>query len=303
MNSNYWPSEKETNLCIRTEAEELSDATLLAVHEPMVLMRRAARDIRGAPVTEADLLNHLVKTNRPTPIIGESGFGKSHAIRWLHAQLLARKDCEDWHIVRIPKNASLRNALSLLLNGLEGSVFDEARKKIDTAGEQLKTRDVANHLVVFANTRMEELYQGAMNSPVGELEDSYVRSIRRHAKQNGLPSLLGDVNFKKQIVEEGRCFYQIAKRLTQGSTDEEIEENNFQVTLADLEIEGNFQDFSLDAKTYVQRSRLNTSEEVRKEVVALLNECLGDACRKTFQQLFQFTGGSFQDLFRDIRRY
>lgn len=36
----YWPSLKNINECIRTEAEELAEYTLLAVHQPVNLLRR-----------------------------------------------------------------------------------------------------------------------------------------------------------------------------------------------------------------------------------------------------------------------
>ncbi len=59
---------------------------------------------------EEDLLNHFLQTPRPIPIVGKAGVGKSHIIRWLDAKLRLRKEYKDkkWHIVRIPKSASLR---------------------------------------------------------------------------------------------------------------------------------------------------------------------------------------------------
>ena len=119
MKSPYWPSQAEINLCIRTEAEELADATVLAVHEPMMFRRVAAREATGDLITESELLKHVIESTRPTPIIGESGFGKSHVIRWIDLQL-RRHNRPDWHIVRIGKNSSFRQALMTFLSGLEG---------------------------------------------------------------------------------------------------------------------------------------------------------------------------------------
>jgi len=311
MKSPYWPTIDEVDICIRTEAEELADATVLAVHEPMVFERVGARESRGEIVSETDLLEHVKATRRPTPILGESGFGKSHVIRWLDIQLKAQAN-EDWHIIRIPKNASLRQALTALLDGLEGSVFDEARAKIDTVGADLETQDVAAFLIIFVGTRLRELYEEAKrvapagssgSRQTGDDEEVEQRSrVMRHAKPGGLSSLLADPHFKNQLMGDGRCFFNIAKRLMEGSSDEELECKKYEVDAADLKIEGVLGDFSLEARQYIIHSQLMIEDsESRREAATLLNECLSDASRQAFQQLFQFTGGSFQDLFVAVR--
>jgi ABC-type methionine transport system ATPase subunit len=132
---NYWPSKVHIAQCIRTEAEELAEVTLLAVHEPMRLLKKETTGDKY--VTEHDLLDHLLKIDRPIPIIGRSGVGKSHLIRWLSTQLKLREESKDWHVVRIPKNASLREVLDLLLMGLKGEVFEQARSQINNIGQEL----------------------------------------------------------------------------------------------------------------------------------------------------------------------
>ena len=116
MLESYWPLKEQIANCIRTEAEELAEHVLLAVHEPMVLKRRLSNSLDGDRKTENDLLEHFLKTERPIPIIGESGIGKSHLIRWLDAKLRVHPESVDWHIRRIPKNASLRMVLEILLD-------------------------------------------------------------------------------------------------------------------------------------------------------------------------------------------
>ena len=100
MTSSYWPDTREVRRCIKTEAEELSDAVLMAVHEPMKLERLAAGDTQADLVDESELLEHVIRNNRPTPIIGQSGFGKSHVIRWLDINLRRRGANENARRVR-----------------------------------------------------------------------------------------------------------------------------------------------------------------------------------------------------------
>ena len=312
MKSPFWPSVENIQACIKTEAEELPESTLMAVHEPMYLRRIEAGASTGSLVKEAELLDHVVRTNRPTPIIGQSGFGKSHVIRWLDIHLRRQMQNDDWHIVRIPKNASLRHALHTLLDGLEGAVFDEARNKIESVGRELEVETVAQHLIVFVGSRLrlqfrdaEEELQGVRASGRTLLADSElrIRSIRKHERKEGLSTLLRDPYFNAKLISPGGCFYQIAKRFTEGSSDREIEEAVYELDESDLQVVStDLGNLSAGARTYVRDLMINTSEESRQQAVDLLNECLNDACRDAFQQLFHFNPGSFQDLFVEIRR-
>jgi hypothetical protein len=286
----------------------------MAVHEPMSIARVSAGDDKEELATEIELLQHVISNNLPTPVLGQSGFGKSHVIRWLDIHLRRQNPDNSWHVVRIPKNASLKQALIILLSGLDGESFEEARRKIDTVGQNLDTKVVAKHLIVFVSARLAELFRMAQEqrSAAQELghtlpdeEKKQLATIIRHAKPNRLEALINDPFFNKQLIDEGRCFYQIAKRFTEGSTDQEIEESVYEVAPEDLELgaglEARTDDLSLDARTYIRDMRLNTSEESREEAASLLNDCLNEACRDAFQQLFKFDSGSFQDLFQEIR--
>ncbi|XRP04599.1 hypothetical protein ABC767_18655 [Enterobacter cloacae] len=88
----YWPSLPNIRQCIRTEAEELSDHTLLAVHEPARILRMNTDGSPLAYETEEQLLKHFLEVQRPLPIIGNTGVGKSHIIRWLDANLRLRPE-------------------------------------------------------------------------------------------------------------------------------------------------------------------------------------------------------------------
>jgi len=311
MTSAYWPLEPNIKQCIRTEAEELSEHVLLAVHEPMQLIARLAGDLDGKKVDEYQLLEHLIKIERPIPIIGESGVGKSHIIRWLDAQLKLQKN-DQWHIVRIPKNASLRKVLISLLDGLEGETFDMARAKVNEIGEKLKTEDLVDYLVVSIIHRLEELYENTEKEYAaiqlsGQRPDNETKAridrIKRHAKPDGLPALLVDIEYNKDL--KNKCLYQIAKRLSSGSTEQEIEANNYTICTDDLDFNHglNLSNLTLTARNYVRDVSLTTDPSRLQEATDLLNEVLSDACGIVFSQLFQFHGGGFQELFVEIRKY
>jgi hypothetical protein len=261
--------------------------------------------------TESDLLEHFLEVERPIPIIGRSGVGKSHLIRWLEAQIKLRDEASNWHVVRIPKNASLRQVLELLLDGLEGKDFEQARQKITSVGAGLKTEEVARHLLTF----MEDLLLQLNKDVQSEIEHyrankkelapevkARLREIKNHTGKHGLHSLINDSEYKKYLLSPEHCIFQFASRLTSGASDDEIFRNNYRIEASDLDFNYNLSDLSLGARKYVQDSRLNTNEDSRLTAARVLNEVLGEATRRTFQHFFHFSGGSFQDLFKDIRR-
>ncbi len=308
--TNYWPSLEKISECIRTEAEELAEHTLLAVHEPMQLLRKGPDE---GVFTEQDLLNHFLSVERPIPIIGRSGVGKSHLIRWLDAQLRIRSESNAWHIVRIPKNASLRQVLELLLDNLDGDEFKQARSKIHTVGQRLNTLEVAELLLVFMGQQLRKKYTEAVEAQQRYKESGTrpepeelqrLKVIMMHASDdNGLPALLNDSNFRTNLLKPTHSIYQFASRLTKGASDDELSENEYRIHAKDLDFSFNLADLSLNARQYVTNARLNTQESAREEAANVLNEVLGESTRTAFQQLFQFNGGSFQDLFKNIRRH
>ena len=88
-----WTSSNVT-ATIPTEAATPSDAVLLATHAPLRIRRQAGAvvDDSAKLVTESDVLDEFL-TKEPNngvlvaPVLGESGAGKSHLIRWVNAKI------------------------------------------------------------------------------------------------------------------------------------------------------------------------------------------------------------------------
>jgi hypothetical protein len=307
---NYWPLPENISQCIRTEAEELAEHVLLAVHEPMQLQRVGGGEDKLC--SEEDLLKHFLLMERPIPVIGRSGVGKSHLIRWLHAQLKLHPASADWHIVRIPKNASLRQVLDILLKGLEGESFTLARTKISQVSERLNTHEVAELLLTFMAQQLRHLNRKVVETvemhrtngtrPDAK-EEARLKEIYSHTnKDAGLSELIQDSYFRLGLLKPDHCIFQFASRLTEGASDDELSRNSYQINAQDLDFNFNLDDLASNAKRYVSQAQLNTSPAARETAASVLSEVLGESTRKAFQQLFQFSGGSFQDLFKEIRR-
>lgn len=181
----YWPTQKNVADCIRTEAEVVDDAVLLAVHEPGPLITRSAVGAVERRVTEGDLLESLMRDASDgsailVAITGESGVGKSHMVRWLYAQLQRHSRREQLVIVLVPKTASLRQVVERILEPLKGPAYENLQAELSKAVEHLQPREAAamlgtalsNELAQRLESGMEALRQaGTDNRPLRERLD------------------------------------------------------------------------------------------------------------------------------------
>ncbi|PVX97689.1 protein DpdH [Paraburkholderia unamae] len=157
--SEYWPSSERIAACLRTEAETVDQALLLAVHQTVTLRQRSAQSGTEEPATENDLLDALMRpVNDGSAVIvaitGASGVGKSHMVRWLGAQLDRHPRREDLIVVSIPKTASLRRVVQLILKPLRGEQYVAMREELDRAAESL---DMASASEMLGTALAQEL--------------------------------------------------------------------------------------------------------------------------------------------------
>lgn len=139
----YWPELQHVQECLRTEAETIDEALLLAVHEPVGLLRRSDQNSKDIVSTEQDLLKELMRPAGDgsaviVAITGASGVGKSHMVRWLRAQLERHRRRSGLVIVTIPKTASLRRVVELILAPLPGEAYQALRDELDRTIDALE---------------------------------------------------------------------------------------------------------------------------------------------------------------------
>ncbi|MEJ8860072.1 ATP-binding protein [Variovorax robiniae] len=161
----YWPSADHVRECLRTEAETIDDALLLAVHEPVSLRKRAAHTGLETEANERDLLDALMRPSDDgsavlVAITGASGVGKSHMVKWLGAQLLRHPQRDRLVIVTIPKTASLRQVVERMLEPLGGEAYATIKRDLNRAVDAMEENRAAE---LLAATLGEELESYARN--------------------------------------------------------------------------------------------------------------------------------------------
>lgn len=165
--SDFWPSPQNIAECIRTEAEVVDDAVLLAVHEPGPLITRTANGAVEQPATEASLLASLMRDASDgsavlVAITGESGVGKSHLVRWLHAQLQRHPRRDQLVIVLVPKTASLRQVVERILQPLQGEAYSKLLAELSQTVDHLRPSDAAEKLCSTISLVLKQRFDEGM---------------------------------------------------------------------------------------------------------------------------------------------
>lgn len=303
----YWPlaDDDHCGRCLFNEAETAAEAVLLAVHQPMLLTKREGDGLEQ-PVTEAQVLEALLAPHPSgttiIPIIGDSGVGKSHLIRWLDSHLKLRRDAPSRHVVRIPKSASLRKVLELILEGLP-QTDEYSRIRLQLQGAQMPSEldQATQSLKANLLVALERKATGAAERIRGQQAAEHDRQIVTHCSQKGLQSLLGDPAIQPHIINSDPTapgvLTRIADRFLHGAVGNDTGPPN-QFNLDDFTFLQNVEIGELTANNRLYLPQLN---QVHNLQIAI--RCLNDVIDDAVGKLVAFAGTvSLSDVFLDIRR-
>lgn len=308
----YWPSLEAIRDCIKPEAESAEETLLLAVHQPMPLYRNTFRGASEEKVSEEDLLNALMIEDLPTginliPLAGPSGVGKTHLVRWVDARLRRHPHSDRLHIIRIPKSASLRMVVDLLLESLPKDQYPQIHRAFKDAVPTFTPHEAAVQfraaLQNVLHREHNKLRQEAMNLPLAERQVLTPR-LKHLAK---LPLLLNDpaleAHFLGNAASKAAPLVRLVTRAVEGRKVEGDADIQPQFELADLQI---------DMTTIANASKpveFYYVFELRKELEAgnltaldVLNEAIEGAMAECFRLSGQAGGLTLQDVIIEIRK-
>jgi hypothetical protein len=272
------------------EALNVSDASFLATHSPSPMQRIAPSTEERREFSEDQLLHDLLNPREDrqfVPVIGSTGVGKSHLIRWLSIQLeLQLPNHDSREVLLIPKTGtSLRDILLRILDlpGTEGDEFDRYRERVQDASGSISAETGKKRLLDELALAAEHYdpFQGVDPNSLEEEEQKKLRKVEKFASL--LPNMLRDVFFRRECwLEEGGPIERLYERHI-GDASSEGDELRF--TKEDLPL-----DFQIDV---VQRKapeafdafrRLKAKKRGETSVVEaalrILNDCLDRAIRR-----------------------
>jgi hypothetical protein len=286
-------SAREASVIIPVEAESTSDGVFLATHSTIPITQRDQVDnARGGAVVDERALLRAVQeqpADQPIiPILGKSGTGKSHLVRWLRAHLETK---ESTRLIFVPKHRmSLRGILELILEHASGERADELRAKVATAVDaaadektaQLKLR---NALAVNIETRG--------NRTDGSPEEIELRSYL--ASPGGLPALFGDDVFRSRLLDQNGPIARLVREKLSGKGDED-KEDAFGFSADDLNL--SVDDVNRAGHAAREVAGALTSELSFRELAArMINEQLGPSV----SEVFGVGGDDLKQILTDVR--
>jgi hypothetical protein len=295
---NYWPTSAEVDKCIRTEAETIDEAVLLAVHEPVRILKRSAQGGVVEEKTEQDLLDALlVESGDGSAVIvsitGPSGVGKSHMVRWLGAQLARHARRDDLVVIQIPKTASLRRVVELILAPLRGPEYDELRGKLAIAIESISIDEapmrLATELTLQLRRKSTEWLAALRSGDRSFKEKTY------HAQR--LQNLLSDPVFRDGMLN--RALVRIVERAVAGA-GEAAAAPQFEVDDLVWSDSEQFTGATADARDYY-RVLCDHDGAERATAVDVLSSVIDEALRMVFRFEQALGNYTIEDLVGAIR--
>lgn len=298
------PTPEEVNRCIKPEAEGAHEAIVLAVHQPAPLSFRRFNSSDRTPTTEAALIEHLLTPDVPTgalvvPVTGKSGVGKSHLVRIIDAYLRRSAGASRYVIVRIPKSASLRRVVELILELLpearyEGvkSAFRNAVSEVDFESASIRFH---GELEIALRDKAKQLLEVASQAPTDTVKEQL-----DHAKR--LPLLLSDPITAPHFREH--VFPRIVRRAVAGSEGVGIDSNEGQFLAADFELPENIDlgQAALPASRYYLTAIQARDGHGRVVAANLLNTVVDQATRQLFNLQDALGGMTLQDVILEVRK-
>jgi hypothetical protein len=283
---------------INTEAVSPSRAVFLATHAPFRLRRSRltggtredAKNLERAAdlVDEQAVLSDFLTRKSDTgallmPIVGESGTGKSHLVRWVREQVA---DTPKRKVIYLEKGkTSLKAVIAELLADLKSDNATELRRTIDQLSSSVEPEALARRLINSIEEELSNTTQDGMSGPARVLRGP-----------RGVAVMLQDPHVREHMLEPTRFIPQLAHQLLHDRRDGE-QQRPERFTTEDLPLE--FGDIRKVAQmTAGLLKMLGTNPTMKVAAVDLLNECLEAAVKRAFNM----GSGSMMSAMEEVRR-
>jgi len=274
---------------MNVEATQPLDHVFLATHHPVAMYRQELiQEESPLEYDEEKFLQDFLATKDFlfVPVLGESGTGKSHLIRWLAANI---KSTEKRRVLLIPKiGTNLKDIIGkiLELEGLEGVNFNEYRQRLNQATSTLTE----------AQARVQLLNQlAAVVGCNGNHDRAQLSEVQEYLVDE-LDSLLYDPFFREHWLQPGGIIDSLVIHTLGHQDTVKIIEERQEFSIDDLPL--NVLDLQKAGKQAQEfYGLLIGDDEIQKAAVEWLNEHLDEA----ITQVLSLGREDLQRLMREVR--
>lgn len=269
------------------EATQPPPHLFLATHHPVAMYRQELIEApsRVAYDEERFFKDFLAEKDFAfVPVLGGSGTGKSHLIRWLAANI---KSTDNRKVLLIPKiGTNLKDIIGLILEGMEGKKFDEYRDRLNRAASTLTE----------TQARVQLLNQLAAAVGDNGKRDRTKLTDEQNYLVDELDSLLYDPFFREHWLKDGGIIHRLVIHTLGHRDTVEIVEERRQFSIDDLPL--NVLDLQKAGKQAQEfYSFLIGDDEIQKASVDWLNRHLDEA----IIQVLNLGREDLQRLMREVR--
>jgi hypothetical protein len=291
-----WTDEAVQSITPR-DAASLSPSAFQAIHHPLRLLRRPLSSRSGGQWTsELELLAVMRTAVRQdgflfVPIVGRSGTGKSHLVRWVREQL---DPTEGWEVRYLAKNrTTIRGVIEEVIRGLDGPAIQVAR-------EALAEAPGANeHSGILAERLLDELALMISQLPLA-LDSRHTVQLAQFVdtRSNRVADMLRDPVVRRKLGSEGSVIPRLVGLALTGRTPEDgLDDDAVRVDVSDLPLE--FAELATASSGVAKfLGQLKTIPEWLEMTVTIINQVLPTA----FRRVFVSSRVDLVNVFRDVRR-
>ena len=263
------------------DAASLEPGHFHAVHHPLRLEQRPLGTQSGGRwVQETEIVRMLEGPLRPdgyllVPIVGWSGTGKSHLVRWVWNQTNGR---DNWESRYLAKNrTSIRRAIEIIIEGLEGTAIDAAREALQKAPAQSESKQV------LAERLLDELALITAEESAVKVDGTNPKAAQMAAKlRRELPDILRDPVVRRRLTGDGAVIPRLVGLAKRGRRDGDgLDDDAIRVVDDDLPLA--FAEIG-QASHGAQKllNQLAVIPDLRSTAVRLINEALPSAVSRVF---------------------
>lgn len=275
---------------MNVEATQTANHLFLATHHPIAMYRQdSIKALSQNEYDEAQFLKDFLaeKDFAFVPVLGETGTGKSHLIRWLQANI---KSTDRRKVLLIPRiGTNLKDIIEKILNIAEFEVdkLDEYRKRLNQSSRTFTDKGAREQLL--NNLAFQVGINGQHTR--AKLADE---ETQEYLIEN-LPALLYDDFYREHLLRDGEIIHRLViHTLGYQYTIEDINERR-EFSLEDLP------DSILDIQKAGEKARefysVLNNEDIKKQTVIWLNNHLDEA----ITQVLNFGREDLQQLMRELR--